>query len=51
MGEEMEKENKKFEEKWQVLIKMMENRKASFKEISELKNEKEKIFSKISNHK
>ena len=44
-------EIKKFEEKWQLLIKMMENRKASFKEISELKNEKEKIFSKISNHK
>ena len=48
----MEKEEiKKFEEKWQLLIKMMENRKASFEEISELKNEKKKIFSKISNHK
>ena len=29
----------------------MENRKASFEEISELKNEKKKIFEKISNHK
>ena len=31
--------------------KMMENRKASFEEISQLENEKEQIFSKISNHK
>ena len=44
-------EIKKFEEKWQLLIKMMENRKASFEEISQLENEKEQIFSKISNHK
>ena len=44
-------EIKKFEEKWQILIRMMENRKASFEEISNLKNEKEKIFSKISNYK
>ena len=41
-------EIKKFEEKWQLLIKMIENRKASFKEISELKNEKEQIFKIIS---
>ena len=44
-------EIKKIEEKWQLLIKMMENRKASFEEISQLENEKEQIFSKISNHK
>ena len=44
-------EIKKFEEKWKTLIMMMENSKASFEEISELKNEKKKIFSKISNHK
>ena len=37
-------EIKKFEEKWQLLIKMMENRKASFEEISELKNEKEELI-------
>ena len=44
-------EIKNFKEKWENLIKMMENRKASLEEISQLKNEKEKIFSKISNHK
>ena len=44
-------EIKKFEEKWENLIKMVENREALFEEISELKNEKEKIFSKISNYK
>ena len=44
-------EIKKIEEKWQLLIKMMENRKASVEEISQLENEKEQIFSKISNHK
>ena len=41
-------EIKKFEEKWQILIRMMENRKASFEEISNLKNEKEQIFKIIS---
>ena len=41
------KEIKKFEEKWQLLIKMMENRKASFEEISQLKNEKEQIFKRF----
>ena len=41
-------EIKKFEEKWKTLIMMMENRKASFEEISQLKNEKEQIFKKIS---
>ena len=30
---------------------MVENREASLEEIAQLKNEKEKIFSKISNHK
>ena len=44
-------EIKKFEEKWENLIKMVENREASLEEIAQLKNEKEKIFSKISNHK
>ena len=44
-------EIKKFEEKWEALIEMMKNRKASLDEISQLKNEKEQIFSKISNHK
>ena len=44
-------EIKNFKEKWENLIKMVENREALFEEISELKNEKEKIFSKISNHK
>ena len=44
-------EIKKFEEKWENLIKMVENREALFEEISELKNEKEKIFSKISSQK
>jgi len=44
-------EIKKFEEKWQILIRMMENRKASFEEISNLKKEKEKVFEKISSQK
>lgn len=41
-------EVKDFNEKWENLIKMMETRKASVKEISELKNEKEQIFERIS---
>ena len=44
-------EIKNFKEKWENLIKMVENREALFEEISELKNEKEKIFSKISSQK
>ena len=44
-------EIKKFEEKWENLIKMVENREALFEEISELKKEKEKVFEKISSHK
>ena len=40
-------EIKKFEEKWKTLIMMMENRKASFEEISQLKNEKEQIFKRF----
>ena len=41
-------EVKDFNEKWENLIKMMETRKASVKEISELKNEKEQILERIS---
>ena len=41
-------EIKKFKEKWKNLIKVMENRKAPAKEISELKNEKEQILERIS---
>ena len=41
-------EIKKFKEKWENLIKVMENRKAPTKEISELKNEKEQILERIS---
>jgi len=41
-------EIKDFKEKWENLIKAMENRKASTKEISELKNEKEQILERIS---
>ena len=37
-------EIEKFKEKWKNLIKVMENRKAPAKEISELKNEKEQIL-------
>ena len=40
-------EIKKFEEKWDALIEMMKNRKASLDEISQLKNEKEQIFERI----
>ena len=40
--------NRKFWKKWQVFIRMMENRKASFEEISQLKNEKEQIFKRVS---
>ena len=40
-------EIKKFEEKWNALIEMMKNRKASLDEISQLKNEKEQIFERI----
>ena len=42
-------EIKKFEEKWDALIEMMKNRKASLDEISQLKNEKEQIFGCLSN--
>ena len=41
-------EIKKFKEKWENLIKVMENRKVPTKEISELKNEKEQILERIS---
>ena len=41
-------EIKKFKEKWENLIKVMENRKVPIKEISELKNEKEQILERIS---
>ena len=41
-------EIEKFKEKWKNLIKVMENRKAPAKEISELKNEKEQILERIS---
>ena len=41
-------EIEKFKEKWENLIKVMENRKVPTKEISELKNEKEQILEKIS---
>ena len=40
-------EIKKFEEKWDALIEMMKNRKASLDEISQLKNEKEQIFERV----
>ena len=39
--------NKDFKEKWENLIKIMETRKATVKEISELKNEKEQILERI----
>ncbi|OFQ59859.1 zeta-toxin [Fusobacterium sp. HMSC065F01] len=41
-------EIEKFKEKWENLIKVMENRKTPAKEISELKNEKEQILERIS---
>ena len=41
-------EIEKFKEKWENLIKVMENRKVPTKEISELKNEKEQILERIS---
>ena len=40
-------EIKNFREKWENLVRMMENRKASLKEISQLKNEKEQIFERV----
>ena len=40
-------EIKDFKEKWENLIKIMETRKATVKEISELKNEKEQILERI----
>ena len=41
-------EIEKFKEKWENLIKVMENRKTPTKEISELKNEKGQILERIS---
>ena len=41
-------EIEKFKEKWENLIKVMENRKTPAKEISELKNEKGQILERIS---
>lgn len=41
-------EIEEFKEKWENLIKIMENRKVPTKEISELKNEKEQILERIS---
>ena len=41
-------EIEKFKEKWENLIKVMENRKSPAKEISELKNEKGQILERIS---
>ncbi|WP_405351709.1 zeta toxin family protein [Fusobacterium animalis] len=41
-------EIEEFKEKWENLIKVMENRKTPAKEISELKNEKEQILERIS---
>ena len=43
-----DEEIKKFKEKWEKLIKMLENRKVSSEEISKVKNEKEQVFEKIS---
>lgn len=41
-------EIEEFKEKWENLIKVIENRKSPAKEISELKNEKEQILERIS---